>query len=46
MLADTDAGDAYVFSEYEDMFANVGFTRTSPYPVPQAPQTVLISEKA
>jgi len=46
MLADTDAGDAYVFSEYEDMFANVGFTRTSPYPVPQGPQTVLISEKA
>jgi len=45
MLADTDAGDAYVFSEYEEMFANAGFSRTSLYRVPEGPQTVLISEK-
>src|SRR3954471_5075985 len=28
MLATTDAGDAYTFSEYERMFRNAGFART------------------
>lgn len=45
MLADTDAGDAYVFSEYEEMFANVGFSKTTMYPVPNGPQTALVAEK-
>ena len=46
MLAGTDAGDAYTFAQYEKMFASAGFSRTSLHPVPQAPQQVLISERA
>jgi 2-polyprenyl-3-methyl-5-hydroxy-6-metoxy-1,4-benzoquinol methylase len=45
MLASTDAGDAYTFSEYEKMFRNAGFGRTTLQPVPEMPQQVLISEK-
>lgn len=46
MLAGTDAGDAYTFSEYEEMFKTAGFPQTSIYPIPTVPQHVLISEKA
>lgn len=45
MLASTDAGDAYTFSEYEKMFRNAGFGRTILQPVPEMPQQLLISEK-
>jgi 2-polyprenyl-3-methyl-5-hydroxy-6-metoxy-1,4-benzoquinol methylase len=45
MLAGTDAGDAYTFSEYEKMFANAGFGKTSLHPVPEMPQQVLVSER-
>jgi precorrin-6B methylase 2 len=45
MLASTDSGDAYTFAEYEKMFRNVGFARTTLHPVPDSPQQVLISEK-
>lgn len=45
MLADTDAGDAYTFAEYEKMFRNAGFARTTLHPVPDMPQQVLVSEK-
>ena len=45
MLATTDAGDAYTFSEYETMFRNTGFTRTTLHPVPGMPNQVLVSEK-
>jgi precorrin-6B methylase 2 len=45
MLANTDAGDAYTFSEYEKMFRNTGFGRTTLHPVPDMPQQVLVSEK-
>ena len=45
MLANTDAGDAYTFSEYEKMFRNAGFGRTTLHPVPEMPQQVLVSEK-
>ena len=45
MLAGTDAGDAYTFSQYEKMFANSGFRNTTRHPVPEMPQQVLISEK-
>jgi hypothetical protein len=45
MLAGTDAGDAYTFSEYEKMFQNVGFVMTTLHPVPDMPQQVLLSEK-
>lgn len=45
MLASADAGDAYPFSEYEKMFRNAGFAKTTMHPVPEMPQQVLISEK-
>jgi hypothetical protein len=45
MLASTDAGDAYTFSEYQQMFARAGFPETSLHPAPFMPQEVLISEK-
>jgi 2-polyprenyl-3-methyl-5-hydroxy-6-metoxy-1,4-benzoquinol methylase len=45
MLAGTDAGDAYTFSQYERMFRNVGFLKTTLHPVPDMPQQVLLSEK-
>ncbi len=45
MLAGTDAGDAYTFAEYEKMFRNAGFAKTTLHPVPDMPQQVLLSEK-
>ena len=45
MLAGTDAGDAYTFSQYEKMFQNAGFVKTTLHPVPDMPQQVLLSEK-
>lgn len=44
-LAGTDAGEAYTFSQYEKMFANTGFAKTTLHPVPDTPQQVLVSEK-
>lgn len=45
MLAGTDAGDAYTFSEYEEMFRKAGFSETSFHRLPAMPQEVLVSEK-
>jgi cyclopropane fatty-acyl-phospholipid synthase-like methyltransferase len=45
MLATTDSGDAYTFAEYEKMFHNAGFTKTTMHQIPDMPQQVLISEK-
>jgi SAM-dependent methyltransferase len=45
MLAATDAGDAYTFSQYEKIFANAGFQNTTLHPIPEMPQHVLVSEK-
>jgi 2-polyprenyl-3-methyl-5-hydroxy-6-metoxy-1,4-benzoquinol methylase len=45
MLAGTDAGDAYTFTQYEKMFRNSGFVKTTLHPVPDMPQQVLLSEK-
>jgi 2-polyprenyl-3-methyl-5-hydroxy-6-metoxy-1,4-benzoquinol methylase len=45
MLAGTDVGDAYTLSEYERMFHNAGFAKTTLHPVPDMPQQVLLSEK-
>ena len=46
MLANTDSGDAYTFSEYEKMFGNAGFTKSALHPVPGMPQQVVVSEKS
>ncbi len=45
MLANTDAGQAYTFSEYEKMFRNSGFTKTTLHQVPNMPNQILVSEK-
>ena len=45
MLVGTDAGDAYTLSEYENMFTNAGFAKTTLHPVAGMPQQVLISRK-
>ena len=45
MLANTDAGDAYTFAEYEKMFGDAGFAKTTLHQVPDIPQQVLVSEK-
>lgn len=46
MLANTDAGDAYTLAEYEKMFRNSGFAKSTLHPVPEMPQQVIVSEKA
>ena len=45
MLAGTDSGDAYTFSQYERMFRNAGFMKTTQHLVPDSPQQLLLSEK-
>lgn len=45
MLANTDAGQTYTFSEYEKMFRNAGFAKTTLHAVPDMPNQVLVSEK-
>jgi hypothetical protein len=45
MLATTDTGDAYTFSEYEKMFRNAGFSKTTMHQIPEMPQQALVSEK-
>ena len=45
MLATTDAGDAYTLPEYEKMFRNAGFAKTTLHQVPDMPSQVLVSEK-
>ena len=45
MLAGTDSGDAYTFSQYEKMFRNAGFARTTEHAVPESPQQLLLLEK-
>ena len=43
MLATTAAGDAYTFSEYEAMFRNAGFVRSTLHSVPDNTQSVILS---
>jgi len=45
MLATTDAGDAYTFSEYEIMFRNAGFARTTLHAPSELRNQVVVSEK-
>jgi O-methyltransferase domain/Dimerisation domain len=45
MLAGTDAGDAYTLAEYDEMFREAGFAKTTLHLVPEMPEQVLISEK-
>lgn len=45
MLATTDTGDAYTLAEYEKMFQNAGFAKTTLHQVPDMPHQVLVSNK-
>jgi 2-polyprenyl-3-methyl-5-hydroxy-6-metoxy-1,4-benzoquinol methylase len=45
MLGSTDSGDAYTLKEYEKMFGNAGFSKTTMQQIPDMPQQVLVSEK-
>jgi 2-polyprenyl-3-methyl-5-hydroxy-6-metoxy-1,4-benzoquinol methylase len=43
MLATTAAGDAFTFREYEAMFRNAGFSRSTLHVLPESPQSVILS---
>jgi ubiquinone/menaquinone biosynthesis C-methylase UbiE len=45
MLTSTPSGDAYTFSELDNMFANAGFSRSTVHPLPPTIQQIVISEK-
>jgi len=45
MLAHTDAGDAYTFTEYEQMHRNTGFRNCTLQQIPDLPQRLVIGEK-
>ena len=45
MLVGTDAGDAYTFAEYEEMFRKAGFLETVLHEIPGMPQEVMVSAK-
>jgi ubiquinone/menaquinone biosynthesis C-methylase UbiE len=45
MLGLTPAGDAYTAREHAEMLADAGFDTPAVLPVPQAPQTLLVSTK-
>ncbi|HLV93927.1 MAG TPA: class I SAM-dependent methyltransferase [Candidatus Acidoferrales bacterium] len=42
MLATTVAGDAYTFRELADMYAQAGFKKVTPHPIPMSPHTVVM----
>lgn len=45
MLGSTPSGDAYTFSELDQMFANTGFTRSEHHELPPSIQRVVIGQK-
>jgi ubiquinone/menaquinone biosynthesis C-methylase UbiE len=45
MLTGTAAGDAYTFSEYQEMFKHAGFANSTLHQFPAGPQQVVVSER-
>jgi hypothetical protein len=45
MLGSTASGDAYTFSEYDQMFRNAGFSRNEMRELAPSPQRVIVSYK-
>jgi len=45
MLIGTPSGDAYTFTQLQQMFANAGFSRSTIHPLPPTMENVIISEK-
>lgn len=43
MLQTTDAGDAYTFAEFEQMFRNAGFERSERSDLPPTPESLIVS---
>jgi hypothetical protein len=43
MLAETPAGDAYTFSQLNEMFKAAGFGSSKMVPVPNSPQTAIVT---
>jgi 2-polyprenyl-3-methyl-5-hydroxy-6-metoxy-1,4-benzoquinol methylase len=46
MLATTAAGDAYTFSELQQMYLAAGFVNVTAHPVPTGPHTVVVGHTA
>jgi hypothetical protein len=44
MLATTDAGDAYTFSELKAMYDEAGFGDVRAHPIPMSPHTIVIGQ--
>jgi hypothetical protein len=45
MLGSTPGGDAYTFSEFEQMFKNAGFAKSELRPLEATPEHLVISHK-
>jgi 2-polyprenyl-3-methyl-5-hydroxy-6-metoxy-1,4-benzoquinol methylase len=45
MLASTPSGDAYTFSEYEQMMKRAGFARATLHALPPSPTSVIIAQR-
>ncbi len=45
LLETTDAGDAYTFAEFDQMFRNAGFERNERFDLPPTAQTLIISNR-
>lgn len=43
MLGTTDAGDAYTFAEFDQMFRNAGYRRSEAHPLTPSPETLIVS---
>lgn len=45
MLASTESGDAYTFSEFEAMFTKAGFSSNTLHDIPDMPSRIIVSER-
>ncbi|MEW5976896.1 MAG: class I SAM-dependent methyltransferase [Acidobacteriota bacterium] len=45
MLASTEDGDAYTFTEYDRMFRNSGFAHNELHPIENTPQSLILSRR-
>jgi SAM-dependent methyltransferase len=45
MLGSTPSGDAYTFKEFDSMFRNAGFSKSSLIRVPGSPESIVVSVK-
>ena len=43
MLGTTDAGDAYTFAEFDEMFRNAGYRQNEAHALTPSPETLIVS---